>query len=149
MKDKLIEKQCSKCRKIKLYSQFNRDRTKKDGYKTFCTLCSRKVNKLYTQSNAKKESRKRWEQNNKLKLKAKRIIKKLLKEGKLKKENCYFCDCPITKTHNLLYEFPLKIIWVCEEHRVRLLPNHYLMSVKRQTTQNDLIIELKNKIRNL
>jgi len=140
------KKQCSRCEGIKDYSEFNRDRMRKDGYKGICRVCTKELNKKYTHNNAKKESRKRWLKNNLLKIKAKRIIRKLIKEEKIKKENCFFCGDPTTEIHHLLYEFPLKIIWVCEKHRIQLLPNHYLMSKKRQIAQNDLIIELKNKV---
>lgn len=36
-------KRCSKCGEVKLYSQYGKDRTKKDGYYSSCKLCNKRI----------------------------------------------------------------------------------------------------------
>ena len=44
---KEITKKCSKCLKNKPYTQFNKDKTKKDGYHSTCKECEKNIKKMY------------------------------------------------------------------------------------------------------
>lgn len=50
MSDKIISKRCSKCKKIKPISEFNKDSHSRDGFRSECRTCQSKYNKKYYQT---------------------------------------------------------------------------------------------------
>lgn len=44
-------KQCSKCKEVKSFVEFNKSNTKKDGYHNLCRLCSNKLSKEHYENN--------------------------------------------------------------------------------------------------
>lgn len=53
------EKQCSKCRELKVVSEFSTHKTTKDGLSSICNPCKRKVTALYRNNNREKV-REQW-----------------------------------------------------------------------------------------
>lgn len=55
-------KECCKCKKMKPYSEFNKNKTRKDGYSSWCKECSKEYDKAYYSKNKKKRKAqiKRW-----------------------------------------------------------------------------------------
>lgn len=51
---KEITKKCTKCLNSKIYSDFSKDKTKKDGLHTTCKKCEKESKKLYKESKMKK-----------------------------------------------------------------------------------------------
>jgi len=109
-------KVCIYCKKGKPLTEFSRDRTRPDGYNNKCFICNRIKNRFYSQSNAKKESKKRWTKNNELKVKASKMARDLIRREVIKKQNCFFCNSEKSIGHHLLVNFPTKLIWVCIKH---------------------------------
>jgi hypothetical protein len=61
------EKKCNKCDEVKPFSDFNKDKSRKDGYHSICRLCKQ----IYYEENKKKikEKNRKYYQDNKEKLK--------------------------------------------------------------------------------
>lgn len=97
-------KQCSKCKEPKKLSEFHKDKTHKDGFKTVCKLCSKKyldenkeakskVKKKYYEKNKEEilKDRKHWRDSHKEEIKQyyennkTKIIKQ---KNKYKRERC-------------------------------------------------------------
>jgi hypothetical protein len=71
------EKKCNKCNEVKPFSDFNKDKSRKDGYYSICRLCKQ----IYNKENKEKikEKNRKYYQDNKEKLKEKQ--KKYTKEN--------------------------------------------------------------------
>ena len=50
---KEMSKKCSKCLKMKTYTEFNKDKTKKYGYHTICKDCEKESKRLYKERKLK------------------------------------------------------------------------------------------------
>lgn len=55
MAEQIISKRCSKCKEIKPFSEFNKDKTKKDGNTSRCKSCRIDDHKQYYKANKEKE----------------------------------------------------------------------------------------------
>lgn len=55
-------KQCTKCKKVKPLSEFNRNKREKDGCQFWCRLCQKKYYKKYSEK-ANKRNRKWYKEN--------------------------------------------------------------------------------------
>jgi len=53
-----LTKQCTKCKQIKLKSEFNKDKYQKDNLKIYCKVCDRKYNQTWTKNNRDKDNAK-------------------------------------------------------------------------------------------
>ena len=133
----MIEKTCPKCEKIKMISNFYKDKTKKCGYGSWCKECDREyhhshrekgriVKKKYRQSNKKeilervKEYRKKYPEREK----ARSYLRSHRKE--LMESKCEVCNT----TENLEGHHPdySKLAWVltlCSVHHkeIHMLDN--------------------------
>ncbi len=80
-------KQCSKCKKVKSFLEFNKDRNNKDGLGNWCRLCCKKQFKKYYQKNKIRlaNNYKKWRENNKEH--AKKLDDDWYKRNKLYKQN--------------------------------------------------------------
>lgn len=80
-------KKCDICKKIKDILEFNKNRTKKDGYNSICKICSRERSKNYYKDNT--DHHKKVVNKNKQKYR-KNLYFKI---NTIKKEKgCYFCN---------------------------------------------------------
>lgn len=90
-----MRKTCSKCETTKELTEFNKDRTKKEGHRPECRECEKERNKLYYENNKEKvlEARKLYRENNKEKLSEKQKLyrennkEKISESSKLYREN--------------------------------------------------------------
>ena len=59
-------KTCNNCKKIKTLSEFNKDKSKRDGLQTFCRECKQTKDKTYAEKNreAARKRAKDWRKNN-------------------------------------------------------------------------------------
>ena len=83
----MITKICSKCKQKKELSQFNKNKTRKDGHHTYCRKCSKDHYRRYYRRNSCEE-RQRLSTSRK-----KRIINIRERSHQYKVEKgCHFCD---------------------------------------------------------
>lgn len=63
-------KQCTKCKEEKQFSQYNRDRTSKDGLRSSCKLCLSAQRKIYLENNKEKDlvTRRKYREKNREKI---------------------------------------------------------------------------------
>ena len=54
----LLNKQCPKCKQLKSYSEFNKDKYRPDGLKTYCKLCDREYSANWSKNNRDKANAK-------------------------------------------------------------------------------------------
>lgn len=50
-----MEKKCTKCNEIKILSEFNKNKSKSDGYASACRLCDNSISKAYYEKNNEKQ----------------------------------------------------------------------------------------------
>jgi hypothetical protein len=55
----LLTKQCPKCEQVKPKSEFNKDKYRKDNFRTYCKICDRKYNSTWAQNNKDKNNAKK------------------------------------------------------------------------------------------
>jgi len=95
-------KRCSKCKKVKLLSEYNKRPDRKSGYRSECRKCE--YDRQYER--ARREPHK---------IRAKNLARVGTKKGKLQKP--LFCErCFKVKKldrHHPDYSKPLKIVWLC------------------------------------
>lgn len=64
-----------------------------------------------------------WRAKNPLKYKAQNAVNNALRDGKLKREPCYFCRAEFVHAHHQDYSKPLEVMWLCPRchHRLHAL----------------------------
>lgn len=101
-------KRCFKCNKIKSLSEFQKDRSKKDGLQIYCKSCrkeyqqslqgkatSRKGNKKYYKTEKYKTADKRSKTRHLNQVKARNAVKYAIESGKIPRPDTLFCRyCP-------------------------------------------------------
>lgn len=75
-------KKCTTCKLEKPFSDFNKNKSKKDGYNTLCRVCSNKRSKQYYKENAEHHKKIITERNKKIKSVIKNNLLNLLKNSK-------------------------------------------------------------------
>lgn len=60
---------------------------------------------------------KEWRVRNPQKLRAQRLVFVAVRNGSLKRKNC-FCGAKIVEAHHEDYTKPLDVIWLCKKHHV-------------------------------
>lgn len=92
-----MEKKCTKCKKIKGVSEFNKNKSKSDGYASACRVCDKEISKAYYEKNKKKQ-KEQIMQAKKIRISENR--EKYLTY--LKKQSCVDCgeDNPIVLDHD-------------------------------------------------
>ena len=74
--------------------------------------------KRYYVSDAKKKASKRWREKpeNKVKIRAHRIIEGMIRRGELSKEPCEVCADERAQAHHDDYSRPFQVRWLCNFH---------------------------------
>lgn len=107
---------CGKCWKFKSPSEFFKNISRKRGIMCYCkdcaTLSSQKNRTKTRNRNITRETRKR----NPVKSAARIIFSNALQAGKIQKQPCFFCGEEKVEGHHLLYDYPMKVIWLCKKH---------------------------------
>ena len=62
----MMKKKCYKCKKEKEYTEFHKDKSKKDGYNSRCIDCSRIFNREYVKDYDMKGYLKKWREDNRV-----------------------------------------------------------------------------------
>jgi ribosomal protein S27AE len=141
------EKWCYSCKKVKLITEFHKNKRSSDGFNSMCKECTSEYKKSYYLKNrdeireshnkyarehsAEAVSRvRRWVSNNPDK--ANRLIKKYqannpekrkahiiaIQSGKLQKRSCEICGNSKAQAHHDDYSKPLDVRWLCHKHHV-------------------------------
>lgn len=139
-----MEKQCFKCREIKNLSEFYRHPAMGDGYLGKCKTCTKRdvaertgrlgnnpawlkkerercrikqvrYRELGLAALTTKETREKWERNNRHKRKAETMAANAQRKGHIKKPtNCSKCNATgRLEKHHPDYSKPLEIVWLC------------------------------------
>jgi len=125
MATEIISKRCSRCKEIKSLSEFHRDKSQKDGLKSYCKSCHKAYNqsernkayqKSYAQSPEGKIAHKRYAQSKKGKTRQNRFfarhpnytkamstVNDAVKAGKLSRPDtlpCHYCPKQAQQYHH-------------------------------------------------
>lgn len=71
----------------------------------------------------RQEGAKPWRRKNPAKYKAQNVLNNALRDGKIKREPCYFCGAKVVHGHHQDYSRPLDVTWLCPRchHRLHAL----------------------------
>lgn len=127
-------KHCPGCGNTKSFSEFYRNKGRKDGYSGWCKPCASKAVRRWESTNidrvrenvrrsrsTEENRRKHADRNaeyakaNPEKVKAHNKVEWALKSGQLKREPCKVCGAP-SEAHHPDYTRPLYVVWLCSVH---------------------------------
>jgi abortive infection bacteriophage resistance protein len=143
MTDFVESKFCHKCGQVKPLSEFNKDKSGKDGYANHCKACEKlraeqrrrtpkykEYHKQYDKQYQQEEKRKQWHleyrRNNKERMVARRAVSVAVRAGRLPRISTLKCsNCPKQARdyhHHLGYAFEhwLNVIPVCRKCHKKL-----------------------------
>lgn len=129
----MTEKICFKCGIKKPLSEFYKHKKMSDGYLNKCKECTKKdVQKNYRDNVSDKkiyehlrnqteerkmaacEKQRKHRANNPEKYKARTAVGNALRDGKLKKKPCQYCNSEEkVQAHHKDYNKPFDVVWVC------------------------------------
>lgn len=133
-------KSCPKCKIEKQTSLFSKNKSRKDGFETWCKECKRSYERAYAATEKgravkAKSKAKYWKTDkgkavtarknakydakNRNKRRAHNAVYRAVNEGRLEKECCEMCDKRNEKSihaHHDDYAKPLNIRWLCSKH---------------------------------
>ena len=137
-------KKCTTCSIEKLESNFDKDKSKKDGLSSLCKECRKlwrkknkgrlkELKKTWETKNRSKHlfSRKRryrnqrenellrtkeWKLKNNKKVLCHQAVDRAIKKGTLVRQDCIKCGTEKTHGHHPDYDKPLDVIWLCPKH---------------------------------
>lgn len=130
-----MTKLCVRCKKIKDIEQFNNNKRCKDGKYYYCKPCKSEISKSEARRHRKdylrrshkfrstpkgKATVKRVYDNLKINrpevYRARVILNKTIRTGRLKRLPCEVCLEPNGHAHHEDYSKPLDVIWLCRRH---------------------------------
>lgn len=130
---------CSGCKQEKPVSEFYK--SKRDGYRSRCKVCSKMANKEYINRPEVRERLKGWRSEYyirpevkervdayrmkihndpefKIKFFARNRLRHMVRMGRIIKEPCAICGKEQTEGHHPDYNQPLMVVWLCPDcHR--------------------------------
>src|ERR1700691_3817842 len=128
-------KRCFKCGIVKPISEFYRHSAMTDGHLGKCKDCARAD--TATRATEKREEIRRYDRKRQQrperrlrklvyqargrrshpeKSRARGVVSKAIKSGRLVREPCRVCGNPKSEAHHEDYSKPLEVIWLCLEH---------------------------------
>jgi hypothetical protein len=117
---------CPHCdRWLELKSGFHRTITTTTGYSSWCKECRRKDIAKNGTARKKKERL-----ANPLRFRAKELVHRAVKSGKLEKLPCEICQDKNSQAHHFDYNKPLRVVWFCDLHHKKI---HLVMRQARFT----------------
>lgn len=141
-----MEKLCRNCGEEKPLTEFYKHAQMADGYLNICRQCVRERVRSHRRNNEsvreydryraqlphRKEARRkiteRWASENPTRDKAHIAVNNAVRDGRLKKEPCFFCSKPDgLEAHHKDYSKPMDVIWLCRKCHRRLhalFPEH-------------------------
>lgn len=114
--DSEVTKYCTKCKQTKLLSEFLNNRTRKDLHSFYCGDCERAITRSYYHARQERLRKAKYAEKNK----ARAAVKRAVARGAIVKEPCYMCGDVKVYAHHLIYDFPLKVIWLCSLHHAQV-----------------------------
>ena len=135
------DKQCKTCKETKLLSEFHKDKSRKDGIQVYCKECVHKHHKKYYQSAHGKEITRRWQEENKEKMrgyfrkyesKPETIEKRRLRQSKpeyKEKRRLYENSRGIQRRHNYKHDL---------EYRAKCLVKDSLKRAKKKGLEHNI-----------
>jgi len=135
-------KTCSKCKQAKQLSEFNKDRNRKDGVRSYCKSCQRsycqsdkgkvahhKGQRKYRKTEKGKASDKCFATRYPNRIKAKWAVNHAISAGKMQKASFFKCKyCPIQAQQyhhpNYTPEHQLNVVPVCKNCHSKIHQHH-------------------------
>lgn len=130
-----MEKNCFKCGVSKPLSEFYAHSAMTDGHLNKCKECNKKdVRNNYAKNRHKYaayermrfklpsrktsviEAQRRMRTREPLKYKARQMVSRFVREGKIKRLPCSVCGNPNSQAHHEDYSKPLDVVWLCFKH---------------------------------
>jgi len=105
-------KKCSSCYSTLALSSFNKQSSSRDGHAYVCRKCAGDNLKMIRFRKREEVKRTRYRKG----VLATRRLQQAVLNGKVEKEPCWFCGEKKVEGHHLLYEFALKVVWLCSKH---------------------------------
>jgi len=126
----MLTKSCFKCGAEKPLTEFYKHPQMKDGRVNKCKNCNkhdvrenRKDNiehyREYDKARGCRHAQgylKEYREKYPNKYRAHNLVNNSIRDGKLFKEPCEVCGCPVTHAHHSDYLKPLNVMWLCPEH---------------------------------
>lgn len=110
---------CSRCKRLRPTSSFNKRTTLGNGLQSYCKDCTRKYQRLnnnYRITHRKAE--KSYIVRNPNKIRAHQFIARAVRTGKLAKLTCEVCGNFLSEAHHFDYSKPLEVWWLCKKHHL-------------------------------
>lgn len=128
-----LNKKCPRCQKVKPLSDYYDNRSSPIGKSYWCKSCDREVSRIRGRINDKKperiaktkawlrsekgkDSRKRYYIENKLKIRIRSLVVRLVRANKIIKLPCSVCGDVRSMAHHPDYSKPLDVMWLCHKH---------------------------------
>ncbi len=111
------EKQCSQCKVSYPITLFWKNGVNYAGLPkrhSFCKFCQTKIRKANYSAAREKQKQER----NRKKIRAQRVVQGRVRNGTMIKQPCWICGELEVDAHHILYDFPLKVIWLCRRHHI-------------------------------
>jgi len=116
-------KTCSKCGLEKDESEFNKDRSRKDGLQCWCRECQKPIIQKWGREHPKKNREKvaKYKKKNPDVVLAHNTVNNAIRAGTLVRKICEVKDCDVIgQAHHDNYSKPLDVRWLCIEHHSKL-----------------------------
>ena len=114
---------CSKCGLVKDESEFNRDKSRKDGLQCWCYDCQSPIIQKWGREHPEKNREKvaRYKKKNPDVVLAHNTVNNAIRAGTLVREICEVEDCDVIgQAHHDDYSKPLDVEWLCRKHHNKL-----------------------------
>ncbi len=119
---------CSKCKEFKTPENYARRPLQVRGYDYYCKGCRKEFVKTSRGKVLRKLANQRQAELHPKRMVATEKIRRMVEQGKLKKEPCFLCGTTIRiQGHHINYDFPHKVIWLCQKHHASV---HYQTKVE-------------------
>ena len=127
------EKQCTRCKETKIFSDFQKRSMSKDGMTASCKKCLSSYDKSrankphrvemrarYAKTDGGKESgqkaKAKYIEKNPVKRAAHVITGNAIRSGALVKQPCEECGALKVHAHHDDYQHPMSVTWLCDKH---------------------------------
>ncbi len=118
-----MSKVCTKCGADKDESEFNKDRSRKDGLQCWCRECQKPIIQKWDREHPEKNREKvaRYKKKNPDVVLAHNTVNNAIRAGTLVRKICEVKDCDVIgQAHHDDYSKPLDVRWLCIEHHSKL-----------------------------
>jgi len=114
-------KQCTKCKEDKILQEFNKNKSRKDGYNNICRICSNERSRKYYLENNNKHRKVISERNNKNRNISRDYVLEILKKSKCK--DCGNNDIRVLEFDHLKNKFKNVSSLISAGYSVEIIQN--------------------------